>query len=259
MGKLRPYLARFYRHRIWRPLTRWLGPWYWPYRLFSQLTTPVDLTPNFVRRDSFILIEGAARSSNQYCVQSLRQALGSRDQHIAALMHFPGHVRQALRLRVPCVVLIREPAAAALSLSVHRYATHPRVALQDWVTFYRALRPYAARCLIVSFDECTGDIGAVFARINRRFGMTIPAYKKTPENEAVVKQRLTAINASFFGGDLLTDFLPNAPKKFARQKLSFVGCEQLLARAQALHKEYLALAAQQRLADETLDGTANLP
>ena len=134
-----------------------------------------------VRRDTEIVIEGYPRSANTFAVAAFQFAQG-RPVKIARHLHAPAQVIQAVRWRIPTIVLIRNPEDAVLSLLVRDPGISARQALVDYIRFYRKIQPYYPHFVLATFEEVTGDFGAVIERVNEKFGANFRRFVHTDEN-----------------------------------------------------------------------------
>ena len=100
-----------------------------------------------VSKDTEIVIEGFPRSVNTFAVVAFTFAQG-RPVKIARHLHAPAQVIAAVRREIPCIVLIRKPRDAVLSLLVRAPHISADQALKDYIRFYReetVARPSAYR------------------------------------------------------------------------------------------------------------------
>ena len=137
--------------------------------------------------DTDIVIEGFPRSGNTFAVAAF--AVAQRGPvRIAHHVHAPGHVIEAVRQRLPVLVLIRRPEDAVREFVRIRPALTAAQAARGYVRFYRPLVPHRHRFVVGSFEEVTTDFGAVIRRINERFGSSFAEFEHTADNEAKVRQ-----------------------------------------------------------------------
>jgi hypothetical protein len=74
----------------------------------------------------------------------------------------------------------------------------PRPPLAAWIRFHERLLPFRSGFVVVPFDLLTSDIGEAIRRVNERFGTTFDAFVHSPENEALVFERIEARNRERF-------------------------------------------------------------
>jgi hypothetical protein len=197
-----------------------------------------------VRPDSAIAIEGYPRSGNTYSVAAFRTS-NVIDQHVASHLHAPAHVMRAVRLNVPVIVLIREPAGASLSQVIRRPTLKLRAALLDYISFYEAVWPLRNEYVIGDFPLVTSDFGAVIEAVNDRFGTTFRRYERTPENEAATFARVEIMNRKeCFGAVIETQVARPSPvreqlKKDVAQQLDRRAIRPILHRAQAVYERFI--------------------
>jgi hypothetical protein len=79
------------------------------------IRTRKALRPFRITRHTDLFIDGYPRSANTYLLECLKTAAPAVS--VASHLHSPQMVKLALRRHLPTVVLFREPAAAAASLT----------------------------------------------------------------------------------------------------------------------------------------------
>ena len=129
-----------------------------------------------------VLIEGYPRSANSFTVAAFARAQhwpGSGGGRIAHHTHAPAHVLEAIRRRVPAIVLIRDPAEAVLEFVLVKPDLTVRQALRGYVRFYEPLLPHRDGFVVGPFEEVTTDLGRVILRLNERFGTSFRPFEHT--------------------------------------------------------------------------------
>lgn len=116
-----------------------------------------------------LVVEGFPRSSNSLTVALLASAHPSGIR-IAHHVHAPGHVIEAVRRRLPTLVLVREPGEAVVELVLLKPQLTVRQVLRGWVRFHAPLEPYRRDFLVASASEVPEGLGDVIRRMNERFG-----------------------------------------------------------------------------------------
>jgi hypothetical protein len=134
-----------------------------------------------IDRRTDVLIEGYPRSGNNFAVAAFLMAQ-PRPVRIAHHVHAPAHVLEAIRSRIPALVLVRDPEDAALEFVIRRPSLSIRQAIRGYVRFYEPLLPHRAGFVVGSFDDVTSDFGTVIRRVNDRFGTHFAEFEHTPEN-----------------------------------------------------------------------------
>lgn len=134
-----------------------------------------------VSKDTEIVIEGFPRSANTFAVAAFMFAQG-RPVKTARHLHAPAQVIAAAKDRIPCIVLIRKPRDAILSLLVREPHISPEQALKDYIRFYRSILPYRDKFVVGRFEEVTTDFGQVIKRVNAHFGTNFKTFDHTDKN-----------------------------------------------------------------------------
>jgi len=134
-----------------------------------------------VSAETEIVIEGFQRTGNTFAVIAFQFAQAA-PLSVAHHVHAPGPVLDAIRLRKPALVLIREPEEAVLSFAVRFRELTLGQALRGYIRFYTPLLAHRARLVIGRFEEVTTDFGSVIRQVNGRFGTRFREYEHSPEN-----------------------------------------------------------------------------
>lgn len=171
--------------RLWLALYRHYG-----YRRFAR---PRDLA---VAKDSDLCLEGYPRSGNTFAAVAFEMSQ-STPQRIAHHLHSPAQILQAVKWRIPTVVLVRDPHDAVVSLAVYRGSARavgrlPEL-LSRWIYFYKAIEELRSSYVLATFEDVTTDFGRVVRRINERFGTDFGVFEHTVENTQRVLDNITAL------------------------------------------------------------------
>jgi hypothetical protein len=197
-----------------------------------------------------VVIEGYPRSANSFSVVAFEVAQGRRTG-IAHHTHAPAHVLEAVKRRVPTIVLARDPAEAAVEfLLVRRELTAPQ-ALLGYVRFYEPLLIATDGFVVGLFPQVTSDFGVVMSALNRRSGSTFTPFEHT---EANVRRCFDAMQdyweGRVGGGDELERRVGRpseqreAMKRELRPLLDEPDAAELLAHARHLYEAFGTLARE---------------
>jgi hypothetical protein len=189
-----------------------------------------------VDKDTDFVIEGFPRSGNSFAVAAFRMAQ-PRPVRLAHHLHAPAQIIAAARRRLPILVLIREPVAAVSSLVIRHPEIPLKMALQEYIRFYKTAAPYRRQFVIGLFDEVTSDFGEVIRRVNRRFSTDFGFFEHNETNVqksfAIIEQKNRERN-----NGALAELRIARPSQ-VREKLK---TERHLAPATAKHQRLVAEA-----------------
>ncbi|MGJ3241830.1 MAG: hypothetical protein ACFE0O_02565 [Opitutales bacterium] len=170
-------------------LKDWLGRWPSLYIGLLRLKRRGHWSRDWlVNPSSPVVIEGFPRCGNSFAHSAFRRA-NPEVGPIATHVHHEAQVILACRWQRPCLVLVREPAPAVISLGALTVAdalSHGRPApgrlpwhgyLNAYNRFYRTLLPYRKSLVIAPFEVATRRIDACVQALNDRFGthFTLPS------------------------------------------------------------------------------------
>lgn len=158
-----------------------------------------------VHPNTELVIEGFQRCANSFAVQAFRSVNDSNQKmRIATHLHSPANVLQALRFKIPSMVLIRDPDEAlvswlALAIQLGKLpeqSLRPENQLkrmqywtQRYTEFYQQLMPVRASIVINDFKEVVSDFGQCIDQLNQKFQTTFQRFEHTSATEAEIFKR----------------------------------------------------------------------
>lgn len=200
-------------------------------------------------RRTAIVIDGFLRSGNTYSVAAFQVANGT-GPHVARHLHGGAHIRRAVRLELPTVVLIRRPGDAVSSYLVRRPTLTPDDALLEYLDFYRTAWRVRHGFVVGLFDQVTSDFGAVVDAVNERFGTSFARFEPTPENEAAAFRLVEDMNRLESGGQVVETHVgrPSGQRTLRKDELRGLlehpRTAAKLREAEQLYERYVELAAK---------------
>jgi hypothetical protein len=153
-----------------------------------------------VTGETRIVIEGFPRTGNTFAVVAFTRAQPSTVS-VAHHVHLPSMVLRAAQRGIPCVLLVREPRDAVLSLVVRLPDLSVRQAVRSYLRFYEPLLPVRARVVVASFEQVTCDFGIVIDRVNAHYGTTFARFEHTQENVEAAFEEVDRWDRGAFAGD----------------------------------------------------------
>ncbi|MGH2786468.1 MAG: hypothetical protein ACRDJV_00985 [Actinomycetota bacterium] len=166
---------------IYLPLARVKHRWDIRGTELNGMRPNLDAAPPPVGRGVEIVIEGFPRSANTFAVAAFRMAQ-DRFVHIAHHRHVSAQVIGGVHMKIPVLVLIRDPREVVLSLVVREPAISLDLALRNYIRFYRPILELRNHFVCADFNQVTTNFGSVVRGVNDRFGTTFGVFEHTPEN-----------------------------------------------------------------------------
>lgn len=197
-----------------------------------------------VRPDSILLIEAPMRSGNTFAVAAFWLANG-RDRHVGRHIHTAAHVLEAVRLKIPVLVIVRDPRAVAVSHVLRRPALTVRDSLIDYVDFYRTLDPVRDSIVSVDFQTLVSDFPAVIDQVNAKFETLFTSHPMDEAFQKEVTLLVEEMNKDESVSDGKVDELRVARPSAERDRVRS-GPESELARAKNRHYVERAVATFER-------------
>ena len=163
----------------WRLRTRWSE--HRSYLTYSRYRHPLNVVDDTTQ----LVIEAFPRSANTFATVAF-QLSQPAPVRVAHHLHAPAHVADAVRRGVPVLVLVRHPREAVISQVIRSPGISVRGALSAYARFHERVASVRAGCQIATFEQVTGDFGAVIHALNRRYGTNFGVFEHTPEAVAEV-------------------------------------------------------------------------
>src|SRR5262249_36177015 len=138
------------------------------------------------------------RTGNTFAVIAFQSAQ-PRTLSIAHHVHAPGPVMDAVRMRKPAIVLIREPEETVLSFVIRFPDLSLAQGLRTYARFYRPLLPLRSRFVTARFDDLVGDFGGIIRRVNQMFETSFVEFTHDSESVAKVQAEVDIWDLNTFG------------------------------------------------------------
>lgn len=148
-------LSLFQLRRVIRnQLTKsWLT--YYPFALLTESTTGKILVNN----NTDLTIEGFPRSANSFLEAAINE-VSAKPLLISHHVHARANIYRSIKLRVPCVVLYRNPVDAIVSFMEESNGRHsnPLVLLNEYNTFYDKMPFNSTYLKFISFEDVVSNL-----------------------------------------------------------------------------------------------------
>jgi len=144
-----------------------------------------------VRRSTKVCIEGYPRSANSYALLAFRR--WNPGLRVANHLHTPLQITRAVKLGIPCAVLIRPPVDAVASVLVmERGRISDTAAYPAYIHFYSRALQVRDRVVVAPFEDVTRDPAAMVDRINEVYGTAFAAGPMSEKADEELRAQLTA-------------------------------------------------------------------
>lgn len=211
----------------------------------QRLLTPESARERAITGRTQLVIEGFPRSGNTFAAKAFALSQ-TQPVVVASHVHLPAQVKLAVRKGVPTMVLVRDPADAAVSMAIAD--AHHRVEhlVDYWIHYHREIQPLCADVLLVTFTEATTDFGAVVDRLNGRFGTAFDRFEHDAEAVERVfaaiddKQRTVHGDARYREAVARPDDSRAAARAALLARLAAPAAAARVATARALHDDLVA-------------------
>lgn len=163
--------------------------------------TPMGMEKAIGERTELV-VEGFPRSGNTFATFGIQHAQ-PRPVAIASHAHVPAQVAVAVALRLPTVVVVRDPLDTLTSLLVAAPHVRPAAAWREWVHHHEQVLRLAEHrdgFVVATFAQVTRALGDVTERVNERFGTRFAPFSGTPEATEAVFATIDAHHDRVHGG-----------------------------------------------------------
>lgn len=198
-----------------------------------------------VFKDTEIVIEGFPRSANTFAVAAFTFAQ-ERPVKVARHLHAPAQVIAAVRRGIPCIVLIRNPRDAILSLLVRAPHISAEQTLKDYISFYGSIAPYRDKFVVGRFEEVTRNFGEVIRRVSAHFGTNFKSFEHTQQNVQKVFQIVDEMDKQDTGLNEVKEETVARPSAYrekmksgAEAKLETPKARRLLLEAEEVYRMFI--------------------
>jgi hypothetical protein len=137
--------------------------------------------------------------------------------------HAAAQVIAAAKMRIPVLVIVRQPEEVALS-HMARHQISARPALIAWIRFHQRLTRFREHIVFCRFDEMIRNFTPAIERVNRKFRTDFGVWQHTKENEAEIFEQIKIRNRARFREDqseqrMRAFALPTAEREALKQQL----------------------------------------
>jgi hypothetical protein len=159
-----------------------------------------------VDRHTELVIEGFPRSGTSFAVAAFLRAQG-RPVRVSHHVHAPANLIEAVRLRVPALLVVRHPEGAVVDWCLSKSALTLPQGLRGWIRFHDPVLPISPRIVVATDEQVRTRFDEVVREVNTRFGTEFvepvlsPERAREAEEEAARdRERLGGRGPSVLGG-----------------------------------------------------------
>ena len=187
-----------------------------------------------VAPDTDLVLEGYPRSANSYSVAAFEIATSPRKFKVAHHLHAAAQFIRGAQLGKPMCLVIRKPTESVKSFIVRQPQLSPALLLKDYIRFHEALLSIHEKILVARFETATENFGLIMSALNKRFGGVFDYHWDVTSNDKA-REHLVARQNRKYGDRQNIRSSPSEVKEEIKRTLSFVGCESLIQRAEAVY------------------------
>lgn len=136
----------------------------------------------FVHSGTQLCLEGFPRSANSYAYNMFRAA-NPQVTRYGRHVHTVSQISRAVALRVPTLLVIRDPKGSVASLLKHFSPDALPDLLDAYIAFYQGVLPLSGQVVVSDFGQTTGDLNCAIAALNARFATSFRLIEQAHETE----------------------------------------------------------------------------
>lgn len=133
-----------------------------------------------VDEETEIVIEGFPRSGTSFAVAAFLRAQ-ERPVRVSHHVHAPANLIQAVRLRVPAILVVRHPEGAVVDWCLSKSALTLPQGLRSWIRFHDPVLPVSPRIVVATDEQVRTRFDEVVREVNLRYGTEFAEPRVTPE------------------------------------------------------------------------------
>ncbi|HIK29100.1 MAG: hypothetical protein N3E45_14185 [Oscillatoriaceae bacterium SKW80] len=211
----------------------------WLYQIYSIKN---NLRPLLVNRRTQIVIEGFPRSANTFSFLLFKTA--NQNVRVAHHIHLSAQIIKAVNLKIPTVVLVREPKDAIASYLIFEPRNSEELCLKYYIKFYKSILPYKAGYVVATYKQVIQNFNIVIKKVNRRFGTNYNIIYNVQEAGNNVLKEIEKLSTN--------PFKANCPKPersslkdYFLQKICHPKNKHLLQEAETIYNQFVQIEQEQ--------------
>lgn len=193
-----------------------------------------------VTKETELVIEGFPRSANTYALHTFLHIQSPRRPKVAHHIHTVAHVKAALKLNKPVLLLVRDPKGSVASLKMRRRNVPVDILLMRYVIFHRGLERYLENVIVARFDRFIESPDMYISKINEKFMTEFSSYKLDNEDREAIGESILKVNQKLGSNRPETQSIPSKEKALERERISRIlrdQCPDLLEKANKLYSK----------------------
>jgi len=197
-----------------------------------------------VNKSTDIVIEGFPRSANTFAIYAF-DFVQQKRHNIAHHLHVPAQIIKGVRLKIPIIVLIRDPIDSVISLLIREPKLDLRIALRIYIMFYKTVFKYLNSAVIASFSDVTHNMGDIILEINNRFNKNFNLYRNSQELDSKIFDLIREGDRKLGYDSIYETALPTEARKLkkneVRKELNKKIHSKLIHRSKHIYKTIVKL------------------
>lgn len=215
-----------------------------PFAYFTVKAWSKKIARFRVNADTELVIEGFPRSANTYALHAFMQMQLPREVNVAHHIHTAAHIKAAVSLKKPVLLLVREPKGAVASLKMRRKNASLETLVFRYIKFHEALLESLDAVIVAKFDHFVESPHVYIQMINEQFETQFCANELSVADREVITESILKVNKGLGSNTPVTQSMPSPEKTKLRieiEKEMDERCLKLFERAQAVYDEIIAL------------------
>lgn len=152
-------------------------------------------------KNTTLVVEAFPRSANTYTV-AVFHFIYNGNINIAHHAHAVGQFKLASTYKKPCILIIRHPYDAILSLAIRRPKVSCLLLINEYISFHTEVYKLSSTIAICTFEEVTDNANVMINRLNSKYNTHFKKYVKTESNEKSVFSIIENMEKHDSGGSI---------------------------------------------------------
>lgn len=204
----------------------------YPILFFSVLSLKKKYETLLVSKDTDIMIEGYPRSANTFAVAAF-EITQKKPLKIARHTHAVAQLKRSAKLKIPTLIIIRNPKQAITSYVIREDNVTLNLAIKRYLSYYEAANKLSDSFVIAEFSDIINNFGDVISRVNKRFNTHFSLFEHTKNNINKTFQKVENMEREHASGVLSESKVARPSKERNSQKEIL---EKQLSMAKYKHK-----------------------
>lgn len=187
-----------------------------------------------------ICIEGFPRSANSFLTATFSKY--NPQAKCADHLHAPMQIIKASELRIPCIVVIRNPLDAIASTIVVDRSVSTSIIIKSYIEFYKSIWQVRNDFVVAEFNKTINNPTDIINVVNERFNTDFKMGQMTSVVEEEIFLHLKEVKQKMKLSDTLVAIPTEAKEKIKQEVILELKQNSLLEKAEPIYQKFVSIA-----------------